>query len=81
MLLVKVINMHKISIIIFLKRKVFGSFGKKCFTYYYLLIRCKGRTMKYYARGFEVGTELVRSVRKKRGLSISQYYTSNLVNK
>ena len=32
--------------------------------------------MKYYARGFEVGTELARSVRKKRGLSISRYGTA-----
>ena len=30
---------------------------------------------------FEVRTELARSVRKKRGLSISRYGTSNPVNK
>ena len=37
--------------------------------------------MKYQARGLEVRTELARSVRKKRGLSISRYGMSNLVNK
>ena len=48
---------------------------------YYLLTGCKGRTVKYEARGFEVPTELARSVRKKRGLSISRYGMSNPVNK
>ena len=36
---------------------------------------CKGHTLKYLARCFQVRTELARSVSKKRGLSISQYGT------
>ena len=34
----------------------------------YLSTRCDGRTVKYKARGFEVRTELARSVRKNEGL-------------
>ena len=40
---------------------------------YYLLTGCEGRTVKYYPRGFEVWTELVRSVRKKRVLSLKHF--------
>ena len=47
---------------------------------YYLLTGCEGCTMQYYERGFEVWTELARSMYKKRGLSISQYCTSDPVN-
>ena len=36
--------------------------------------------MKHKAQAFEVRTELAKSVRKKRGLSISRYGTSNPVN-
>ena len=36
--------------------------------------------MKCQARDFEVRTELARSVRKNRGLSISRYGTRNPVN-
>ena len=46
-----------------------------------LLTGCKGRTVKYKARYFEVRTELARSVRKTRGLSISRYGSSDPVNK
>ena len=51
------------------------------YSIYYLLTGCEGRTVKCQTRGFEVRTELARSVRMKRGLSISQYGTSNPVNK
>ena len=37
--------------------------------------------MKYNAQGFEVQTEVARPVRRKRGLTISRYGTSNPVSK
>ena len=48
---------------------------------YYLLTGCKGPYREIINPRLEVRTELARSVRKKRGFSISRYGTSNPVSK